>query len=108
MQVVGVITVGIYSSFSELEEWCVPPRDPNRGSIVTVPVGSATSKIPERASRMERINNWVAAVLSAAGGELQGLNSRNAAHVKGTIRRLHVCYKDCAEAQRARSARRLG
>ena len=31
MQVVGVITVGIYSSFSELEEWCVPPRDPNRG-----------------------------------------------------------------------------
>ena len=31
MQVVGIITVGIYSSFSELEEWCVPPRDLNRG-----------------------------------------------------------------------------
>ena len=27
----GVITVGIHSSFSELEEWCVPPRDPNGG-----------------------------------------------------------------------------
>ena len=31
MEVVGVITVDIYSSFSELEEWSVPPRDPNRG-----------------------------------------------------------------------------
>ena len=31
MEVVGTITVGIYSSFSELEEWCVPPRDLNRG-----------------------------------------------------------------------------
>ena len=31
MEVVGVITVGIYSSFSGLEEWSVPPRDPNRG-----------------------------------------------------------------------------
>ena len=27
----GIITVGIYSRFGELEEWCVPPRDPNRG-----------------------------------------------------------------------------
>ena len=31
MEVVGVITVGIYCSFSELEEYSVPPRDPNRG-----------------------------------------------------------------------------
>ena len=31
MQVVGVIPVGINSSFGELEEWCIPPRDPNRG-----------------------------------------------------------------------------
>ena len=31
MEVVDVITVGLYSSFSELEEWSVPPRDPNRG-----------------------------------------------------------------------------
>ena len=31
MEVVGVITVGIYSSFSELGEWSLLPRDPNRG-----------------------------------------------------------------------------
>ena len=35
--------------------------------MVTVPVGSATSKIPDRASRPERMNNWVAAVLSWRG-----------------------------------------
>ena len=40
--------------------------------IVTVPVGSATSKIPDRASRIERINNWVAAVLSVEGGSCSG------------------------------------
>ena len=39
---------------------------------VTVPVGSATSKIPESASRMEQINNWVAAILSAEGGNCRG------------------------------------
>ena len=32
------------------------PETQTGESIVTVPVGSATSKIPERASRMERIN----------------------------------------------------
>ena len=40
--------------------------------IVTVPVGSATSKIPDRASRVERINNWIAAVLSVEGGNCSG------------------------------------
>ena len=39
---------------------------------VTVPEGSATSKIPESASRMERISNWVAAVRSAEGGNWRG------------------------------------
>ena len=57
MKVVGVIPVGIDSSFGEFEEGCIPPRDPNGESIVTIPVGSATSKIPERASRIERIIN---------------------------------------------------
>ena len=41
-------------------------------SIVTVPVGSATSKIPESASRLERISSWVAAVRSAEGGNWRG------------------------------------
>ena len=31
MQVVGVIPVGIDSSFGEFEEGCIPPRDPNGG-----------------------------------------------------------------------------
>ena len=57
MQVVGVIPVGIDSSFGEFEEGFIPPRDQTGESIVTVLVGSATSKIPERASRVERINN---------------------------------------------------
>ena len=36
--------------------------------MVTIPVGFATSKISYRVSRIERINNWVAAVLSVEGG----------------------------------------
>ena len=40
--------------------------------MVTVPVGSVTSKIPDRASRVERIDNWVAAVLSVEGGNCSG------------------------------------
>ena len=63
---------------------------------VTVPVGSATSKIPESASRMERINNWVAAVLSAEGGNCKG-------RTHGT-RRICVRYAACKLA--AKSARR--
>ena len=35
--------------------------------MVTVPVGLATSRIPDRVSRPERINTWVAAVLSWRG-----------------------------------------
>ena len=48
------------------------PETQTEASIVTVPVGSATSKIPERASRMEQINNWVAVVLSVEGGGCSG------------------------------------
>ena len=48
------------------------PETQTEASIVTVPVGPATSKIPERASRMERINTWVAAVLSVEGGDCSG------------------------------------
>ena len=44
------------------------PETQTREFVVTVPVGSATSKIPDRASRIERINNWVAVVLSWRGG----------------------------------------
>ena len=44
--------------------------------IVTVPVGSVTSKILERASRMERIKRWVAALRSAEGGNCSGRTRR--------------------------------
>ena len=36
--------------------------------MVTVLVGSATSKIQDRVSRIKRINIWVAVVLSVEGG----------------------------------------
>ena len=68
MQVVGIITIRGYSRFRQFKERRVPSGDLTGEVRVTVPVGSATLKIPESASRIERINNWVAAVLSAEGG----------------------------------------
>ena len=46
MQVVGAIPVGINSSFGELEEWCIPPRDPNRGVHRHRPGGVGDVKDP--------------------------------------------------------------
>ena len=68
----GIVTIGVNGGFGQLEEWRVPAGDPNGKFMVTVPVGSASSKIPDRASRIERINNWVAAVLSVEGGGCSG------------------------------------
>ena len=108
MEVVGVITVDIYSSFSELEEWSVPPRDPNRGVHSHRSGGTGDIKDPGEGVT-HGANQYLGGGSSVrGGGGLQRLNSRNAAHVKGTVRRLHVGYKVCAEAQMARSARRLG
>ena len=65
--------------------------------MVTVPVGSATSKIPDRASRIERVYNWVAAVLSVEGGDCSGLT-------RETQRISRVRYASCKFA--TKSARR--
>ena len=72
MQVVGVIAVGVNSCLVSFRRGAFQPETQMGESIVTVPVGSATSKIPESASRIERINSWVAAVLSAEGGNCSG------------------------------------
>ena len=70
--------------------------------MVTVPVGSATSKTPDRASRIELINNWVAAVLSVEGGGMYWLNAWNVAHIVSTVRCLKIRDKVRAQAQKAR------
>ena len=56
--------------------------------IVTHPDGSATSKMPERASRMECTKSCVAAVLSVWGENCRGW-------IRGMRRGLSVRYSAC-------------
>lgn len=58
MQVVRDITAGVDGLFNTLHEKGIPTTDPAWGVSdikVAVPGGSVTSKIPERALRIERI-----------------------------------------------------
>ena len=73
--------LGVMAALVNLRSGVCHPGTQTGEVGVTAPVGSATSKLPESASRIERINSWVAAVLSAGEGKLEGSNSRNAAHI---------------------------
>ena len=72
VQMVGIVTVWSLAALVSFKRRACHPGTQTGEVRVTVPDGSATSKIPERASRMERKNSWVAAVLSAEGGNWRG------------------------------------
>ena len=68
----GIVTIGVNGGFGQLESGACQPGTQTREFMVTVPVRSATSKIPGKASRIERINNWDAAVPSMEEGNCSG------------------------------------
>ena len=81
--------LAIFEALVSLRSGACQPETEVGDLIVTEPDGSATSKMPERASRMDMYQELRGRCSVRVRRKLQGLDSRNAACVKRAVFCLH-------------------